>query len=108
MAFSVSFTRACGLQQAGGSDTSYALNVVLFGKVLLTLLIVMAGLITLYMTAYAFSVPRSVLVVLQVAVVVVCVLFAGLVWKLSASWLLPALLVVTVLAFLLLKQGGGL
>jgi len=108
MGFCMWFAGASGLQPAWDGDPPYALNVVLFGKVLLTLLIVMAGLITLYMTSYAFSAPRTVVGFLQVAVVVLCALSAGLVWKLQASWLLPALLVVAVLAFILMKQGGGL
>ncbi|MVN87626.1 hypothetical protein GO986_12700 [Deinococcus sp. HMF7620] len=108
MVFRLPFAEAFGLQTMWRDDTPYALNVLLFGKVLLTLLILMAGLITLYMMAYAFSVPRSVLVVLQVTVVVFSVLAAGLVWKLSAAWLVPALLAVAVLTFILLQQGGGL
>ncbi|MBZ9752714.1 hypothetical protein K7W42_17880 [Deinococcus sp. HMF7604] len=106
MVFRLPFAEAFGLQTMWRDDTPYALNVLLFGKVLLTLLILMAGLITLYMMASAFSVPRSVLVVLQVTVGVFSVLSAGLVWKLSAGRSQDALLVVA--SLILLNQGGGL
>ncbi|MFB9990990.1 hypothetical protein ACFFLM_03205 [Deinococcus oregonensis] len=81
---------------------------VIFGRVLLSLLIVVVTLITLYMSAYAFSVPQPLLSIGQVTLVVLAVLLVGVVWKLTVPWLLPLLLVVAGLTFVLMKQGGGL
>ncbi|WP_084045861.1 hypothetical protein [Deinococcus hopiensis] len=77
------------------------------GKVLLSLLVTFAALLAVYMSAYAFSVPSSLLQAGQVALLLVAALVIGLVWRLPPQWLLPLLLIVGGLALLLLKQGGG-
>ncbi|SMB81152.1 hypothetical protein SAMN00790413_04483 [Deinococcus hopiensis KR-140] len=85
----------------------YALRMAVLGKVLLSLLVTFAALLAVYMSAYAFSVPSSLLQAGQVALLLVAALVIGLVWRLPPQWLLPLLLIVGGLALLLLKQGGG-
>lgn len=77
------------------------------GKVLLSLLVAVAALLALYMSAYAFSVPRALLQAGQVALLLIAALGIGLVWHLPPQWLLPLFVVVGGVALLLLKQGGG-
>ena len=49
------------------------------GKVLLSLLVAFAALLALYMSAYAFSVPRGLLQAGQVALLLITALLIGLV-----------------------------
>ena len=77
-------------------------------RLLLSLLIAVCALLGLYMSAYAFSVPRPTLLAAQVGGLTGAAALIAAVWRRPGRWLWLALPVVAGLALLLLWQGGGL
>ncbi|MCD0171584.1 hypothetical protein [Deinococcus sp. 23YEL01] len=77
-------------------------------RLLLSFLIAACALLGLYMSAYAFGVPRRALLAAQVGGLTGAAALIAAVWRLTGRWLWLALPVVAGLALLLLWQGGGL
>ncbi|MFT2721856.1 hypothetical protein ACMT4L_17840 [Deinococcus sp. A31D244] len=76
-------------------------------RLLLSLLIAACALLGLYMSAYAFSVPRPALLAAQAGGLTLGAALIAAVWRLPGRWLWLALPVTAGLVTLLLLQGGG-
>ena len=92
----------------GVQTSAYDSEMAVFGKVLLSLLILGAALTGLYMSAYAFSALPQWLAIGRTALLLFAGVLLGMVWHLPLPWLAPLTVLVAGLAFLLFKQGGGL
>ncbi|MGM9322672.1 hypothetical protein [Deinococcus aquaticus] len=77
-------------------------------RLLLSILIAACALLGLYMSAYAFSVPRRALLAAQTGGLTLGAALIAAVWRLPGRWLWLALPVAAGLTLLLLWQGGGL
>lgn len=76
-------------------------------RLLLSILIAACALLGLYMSAYAFSVPRRALLAAQAGGLTLGAALIAAVWRLPGRWLWLALPVTAGLVTLLLLQGGG-
>jgi len=81
--------------------------VTVVGKVGLSLVLVVGALLLLYMSAYAFSVNRTLLSILQWGLLLLTLIAVGAVWRFPGPWLVPALVVVGVAVLVLFARMGG-